>query len=177
MTAGIGLRFGEVTALWVSDVDLCNRTVRVSKAWKRVGENGETEIPSWLKKQVRDKHTMREHYLGNPKTPKSRRTVSISPGIAAILEKLIEGKAANDFVFVSAAPTSGARRWRGSRLTARTADPTGRDFGAALPGREAFAATTRQRCHLEDGGGSIATAVRHGRIKPVRQIHLIAPQP
>lgn len=101
VTAGTGLRYGEVTALWVSDVDLRNRTIRVSKAWKRVGENGETEIPSWLKKQLRDKHTMREHYLGNPKTPKSRRTVSISPRVAAILEKCVEGKAANDFVFVS----------------------------------------------------------------------------
>ena len=101
VTAGTGLRYGEVTALWVSDVDLRNRTIRVSKAWKRVGEKGETEIPSWLKKQLRDKHTMREHYLGNPKTPKSRRTVSISPGIATILEKLVEGKAANDFVFLS----------------------------------------------------------------------------
>ncbi|NYI77012.1 tyrosine-type recombinase/integrase [Nocardioides panzhihuensis] len=100
-TAGTGLRFGEITALWVSDVDLRNRTIRVNKAWKRVGENGETEVPSWLKKQIRDKHTMREHYLGNPKTPKSRRTVSISSSMATILEKLIEGKAANDFVFVS----------------------------------------------------------------------------
>lgn len=101
VTAGTGMRYGEVTALWVSDVDLRNRKIRISKAWKRVGENGETETPSWLKKQLRGKHKMREHYLGNPKTPKSRRTISISPGIAAILEKLIEGKAANDFVFVS----------------------------------------------------------------------------
>ena len=58
-------------------------------------------MPSWLKKQLRDKHTMRQHYLGNPKTPKSRRTISISARIAAILEGLIEGRAANDFVFVS----------------------------------------------------------------------------
>lgn len=101
ITAGTGLRFGEITALWVSDIDLRNRTIRVNKAWKRVGENGETEIPSWLKKQLRDKHKMRQHYLGNPKTPKSRRTISISSGIAKILEKLIKGKAANDFVFVS----------------------------------------------------------------------------
>lgn len=101
VTAGTGLRFGEITALWVSDIDLRNRTIRVNKAWKRVGENGETEIPSWLRKQVRDKHTMRHHYLGNPKTPKSRRTVSISRRIAEILEKVIEGKVANDFVFVS----------------------------------------------------------------------------
>lgn len=101
VTAGTGLRFGEVTALWGSDIDLRHRTIRVNKAWKRVGENGETEVPSWLKKQIRDKHTMREHYLGNPKTPKSRRTVSISSRMARILERLIDGKAANDFVFVS----------------------------------------------------------------------------
>ncbi|MFN2321226.1 MAG: tyrosine-type recombinase/integrase, partial [Dermatophilaceae bacterium] len=36
---GTGLRFGEVTALWCSDVDLTRGTVRVNKAWKRDGEN------------------------------------------------------------------------------------------------------------------------------------------
>ncbi len=36
VTVGTGLRFGEVSALWVSDVDLGRRTIRVSKAWKIV---------------------------------------------------------------------------------------------------------------------------------------------
>lgn len=40
---GTGLRFGEITALWVSDVDLVHNTIRVNKAWKRDGEDGKTE--------------------------------------------------------------------------------------------------------------------------------------
>ena len=80
---GTGLRFGEVTALWCSDIDLAHGTVRVNKAWKRDGENGAGETPGWLRKQLGPKHTMRQHHLGNPKTPKSRRTVSISPALVA----------------------------------------------------------------------------------------------
>ena len=43
VTVGTGLRFGEISALWVGDVDLDRRTIRVSKAWKRNGEDGQTE--------------------------------------------------------------------------------------------------------------------------------------
>ncbi|MBA2774968.1 MAG: hypothetical protein H0U36_13120 [Nocardioidaceae bacterium] len=35
VTIGAGLRFGEVSALWVIDVDLDHRTIRINKAWKR----------------------------------------------------------------------------------------------------------------------------------------------
>ena len=101
VTVGTGMRYGEVTALWVSDVDLRHRTIRINKAWKRDGEDGEQDIPSWLRKQLRDKHRMRGHYLGNPKTPKSRRTIEISDEVAAVLKRQIAGKAADDFVFVS----------------------------------------------------------------------------
>jgi len=48
VTAGTGLRFGEISALWVGDVDLDRGTVRVNKAWKRNGEDDATEIPGWL---------------------------------------------------------------------------------------------------------------------------------
>ncbi len=41
VTVGTGLRFGEISALWVSDVDLDRRTVRINKAWKRNGEDEE----------------------------------------------------------------------------------------------------------------------------------------
>jgi integrase len=101
VAVGTGLRFGELTALWVSDVDLRHRTVRVNKAWKRDGENGAQDVPGWLKKLVRDKHRMRGHHLGNPKTPKSKRTIEVSPEVAAVLARAIAGKAADDFVFVS----------------------------------------------------------------------------
>ncbi len=101
VAVGTGLRFGEMTALWVSDVDLRHRTVRVNKAWKRDGEDGEQDVPGWLKKLVRAKHRMRGHHLGNPKTPKSKRTIEVSPEVMAVLMRAIGGKAADDFVFVS----------------------------------------------------------------------------
>ncbi len=75
-TVGTGLRFGEVTALWCSDIDLAHGTVRINKAWKRDGENGAADTPGWLSKKVGAKHTMLQHHLGNPKTHKSRRTSS-----------------------------------------------------------------------------------------------------
>lgn len=101
VTVGTGMRFGEVTALWVSDVDLKHKTIRINKAWKRAGEDSEEDTPAWLRKQLRAKHTMRDHYLGNPKTPKSRRTIEISDKVAAILKRHVAGKSADDFVFVS----------------------------------------------------------------------------
>ena len=101
VTAGTGLRFGEISALWVGDVDLDRGTVRVNKAWKRNGEDDATETPGWLSRQLRAKHTMRDHHLGHPKTPRSRRTITIAPTVAALLEKRIEGRPADDFVFTS----------------------------------------------------------------------------
>jgi integrase len=103
VTAGTGLRFGEISALWVGDVDLDRCTVRVNKAWKRNGEDDATEIPGWLSRQLRAKHTMRDHHLGNPKTPRSRRTITIAPTVADLLEKRIDGRPADDFVFTSRA--------------------------------------------------------------------------
>jgi integrase len=101
VTAGTGLRFGEISALWVGDVDLDRGTVRVNKAWKRNGEDDATETPGWLSRQLRAKHTMRDHHLGHPKTPRSRRTITIATAVAALLEKRIEARPADDFVFTS----------------------------------------------------------------------------
>ena len=67
VTAGTGLRFGEISGLWVGDVDLDRGTVRVNKAWKRNGEDDATETPGWLSRQLLPKHRMRDHYLGNRK--------------------------------------------------------------------------------------------------------------
>ena len=47
VTVGTGLRFGEVSALWVGDVDLDHRTIRVNEAWKRNGEDDATDTPGW----------------------------------------------------------------------------------------------------------------------------------
>jgi integrase len=101
VTAGTGLRFGEISALWAGDVDLDRGTVRVNKAWKRNGEDDATEIPGWLARQLRAKHRMRDHHLGHPKTPRSRRTITIAPTVADLLEKRIKGRPADDFVFTS----------------------------------------------------------------------------
>ena len=101
VTVGTGLRFGEISALWVGDVDLDHRTIRINKAWKRNGEDDATDTPGWLARQLEPKHTMRDHHLGNPKTPKSRRTITISPAVAEALARRIDGKAADDFVFTS----------------------------------------------------------------------------
>jgi hypothetical protein len=96
-----GVRFGEITALRVGDVDPEHRTIRVNKAWKRDGEDGEGDTPGWLTKQLTPKHTMREHHLGNPKTPKSRRTITVSPAVAEVLRDAVSGKASDDFVFAT----------------------------------------------------------------------------
>ena len=101
VAVGTGMRFGELTALWVSDVDLTHRTVRVNKAWKRDGEDDAQETPAWLRRSLRPTHQMRGHHLGNPKTPKSRRTVSVSDELSAVLARQIEGRAADDFVFTT----------------------------------------------------------------------------
>lgn len=101
VAVGTGMRYGEVTALWVSDIDLRHKAIRINKAWKRDGEDGEQDVPAWLKKRLRRKHNMRGHHLGNPKTPKSRRTIEISDDVAAVFERHVSGRAADDFVFIS----------------------------------------------------------------------------
>ena len=100
-TAATGLRFGEVTALWCGDVDLTRGVVRVNKAWKRDGADGEHDTPGWLKKSLLTKHKMRGHHLGNPKTPRSRRSVAISPAVIELLHPRLEGRLPSDFVFTS----------------------------------------------------------------------------
>jgi hypothetical protein len=44
---------------------------------------------------------MRDHHLGNPKTAKSRRTVTISSTVAEVLARRTKGKTADDFVFTT----------------------------------------------------------------------------
>ena len=89
---GTGLRFGEITALWVEDIDLTKRTLSVREAWNRQSENGQTQIPKWPTKRISDKHEMRGHYLGIPKTPKSRRTITIAPSVVTDPSSCDEGQ-------------------------------------------------------------------------------------
>jgi len=114
VAVGTGLRFGEITALWVDDIDLAHSVLHVNKAWKDDGADGEQEIPPWLRKRLAPKHTMRRHHLGKPKTAKSRRTVEYGEVVRDALRRLTDVRANDDFVFVTQARgTSTALRWAG----------------------------------------------------------------
>jgi integrase len=86
---GTGLRFSEATALVASDFKLNAKTpsVRVSKAWKDDGANG--------------------FYVGPPKTPKSKRTVSMAPSTVEAVRARVEA-AGDGLVFKQ--PRGGALR-------------------------------------------------------------------
>lgn len=79
--AGTGLRFGEATALTVGDVSLLGdrRTVTVNKAWKRLG-------PS-------------EWTVGEPKTPRSRRTNGLSDEMVDLLIPLVASRKSHELLF------------------------------------------------------------------------------
>jgi integrase len=114
VAVGTGLRFGEITALWVDGIDLAHSVLHVNKAWSDDGRDGEQEIPPWLRKRLAPKHTMRRHHLGKPKTAKSRRTVEYGGVVSDAFRRLTHGRANDDFVFVTLARgTSTARRWAG----------------------------------------------------------------
>lgn len=78
---GSGARFGEATALYGRDFhfDIEQPAVRIEKAWKR-DEND-------------------RFYIGPPKTKKSRRTVSLSPSLVAILRPAVEAAGPDELVF------------------------------------------------------------------------------
>ncbi|MGR6901615.1 tyrosine-type recombinase/integrase [Glutamicibacter sp. BSL13] len=76
-----GLRFGEVTALQREDFQLvgATSTVRVRRAWKEDGNH--------------------RFYLGPPKTPKARRTVSLPAQADAMLRPILANRAPDEMVF------------------------------------------------------------------------------
>jgi integrase len=76
-----GTRWSEATALEIGNLDLAGRRLTVVQAWKRTPE-------SYFE-------------LGEPKSARSRRTISIPPSLARTLEPLVEGRAAGEFVFRS----------------------------------------------------------------------------
>lgn len=79
--AATGLRWGEATALAVSDVDLRRSLVTVRQAWKRQPDS-----------------TFR---LGEPKTRRSRRSVSVPESVLADLRHRVEGKTGSELVFTT----------------------------------------------------------------------------
>jgi integrase len=78
---GTGLRFGEATALQIKDVELFGKrkTLTVTKAWKRTGTS------SWE--------------VGEPKTPRSRRTVSIGDELVDMLIPHVSGRRSDALLF------------------------------------------------------------------------------
>ena len=72
-----GLRWGEVTALQVRDLDLDHAALSVSRAWKDGG------------------------VLGPPKSKKSRRTISLAPETVTLLRDRVDGRAGDAWVFVN----------------------------------------------------------------------------
>jgi integrase len=79
------MRWGEVTALRVGDVDLAAGTITITRAWKR--SDGKPT-------------------LGVPKSRRSRRTIAISPVTAAVLRPLVEGRAGDALVFTNGRGTT-----------------------------------------------------------------------
>lgn len=82
-----GLRFSEITAVQVGDVDLQAGTLRVSRAWKR---NGKT---------------------GPPKSKRSRRTISLPLQAVTAIEGQSKGKPGDALVFTN---TQGRRVHNGT---------------------------------------------------------------
>lgn len=80
--AGTGLRYAELTALQVRDIDLTATpaTLRVRRAWKRLPDN--------------------TFALGAPKTPRSRRAITLSVEVVAALVPHLD-KDPTEFVFTT----------------------------------------------------------------------------
>lgn len=120
VAVGTGLRWGELTAVRVSDLVLDGELpiVIVRRAWKWNG-SGEFAVEG-----------AGRYYLGAPKTKGSRRRVTISPSVVAALRRAVDGKRPDDLVFAGA---DGAqlnqsiwydRRWRTAVAAARQAGLT-----------------------------------------------------
>jgi integrase len=96
-----GERFSECSATWVGDVDLDEATIDINKAWKVEGEDGEQDVPTWLRRLLKPKHIMRGVYLGPPKSIAGTRKIGIGPELVEILRPLVEGREPDDFLFTS----------------------------------------------------------------------------
>ncbi len=86
---GTGLRWGELTALKVKDLDVDSTpaTLTVRRAWK---SNGRGEF------------ALEQHgrfYLGKPKTRESRRRITLAPLVVAAFDRAVVGRGPDDLVF------------------------------------------------------------------------------
>lgn len=89
---GTGLRWGELAALTVGDVDTENAVLRITKAEKQDPDNPSKTI------------------VGPPKTKRGRRTVSLPSDVLDVLEPLTEGRKRTERLFLP--PNGGPLRHR-----------------------------------------------------------------
>ncbi|WP_019874485.1 site-specific integrase [Sporichthya polymorpha] len=78
LAAHTGLRWGEISALRVGDIDPDRRLLAVKRAWKRDGQG------AW--------------FIGPPKTQRSRRTLSLAPALVQLLGPYLD-RPADTYVF------------------------------------------------------------------------------
>jgi integrase len=89
VAVGTGLRWGELTALKLKDLNLDTSpaTLTVRRAWKTNG---------------RGEFALEQHgrfYLGKPKTKESRRRITIAPLVVEALRRAVVGRGPDDLVF------------------------------------------------------------------------------
>ncbi len=91
VAVGTGLRFGELTALQVRDLDLDAPVPRLSvrRAWKR-NDTGEHARPG-----------LGRYYLGKPNSMEARRRITLAPSVVALLREASAGKAYDELVFTA----------------------------------------------------------------------------
>lgn len=79
-----GARFGEATALRVTDIDLLSKpaTARINKAWKRDGQS--------------------RYYIGPTKTCAGKRTIGLNPTLVELLIPLVAGRSGDGLLFATA---------------------------------------------------------------------------
>ncbi|MDP9181946.1 MAG: site-specific integrase [Actinomycetota bacterium] len=117
VAVGTGLRWGELTALRVEDLQLGGKVPHLSvrRAWKRNG-TGDFAVEGEGR-----------FYLGSPKTRESRRKVSLSQPVVDVLRRVTAKRDSGDLVFP--APEGGrldqgnwyAHRWQVAVRAARAA--------------------------------------------------------
>ena len=77
-----GLRLGEICALRWSDLDFANRTLKINRTVQRVNMGGKTALT-----------------VGEPKTERSKRTVTVPADMMKLLTAMYERSAKHGYIF------------------------------------------------------------------------------
>ncbi|WP_395728866.1 tyrosine-type recombinase/integrase [Nakamurella sp.] len=157
---GTGLRWGEITALQVMDVQQSSEVValRVNKAWKRDGEQ--------------------QHYVGSTKTSRSRRTVSVGETLGRDLLALAEGRTPDELLFVNARGSQIRHNtfWETNWIAAVRAAQNPADPGP-VQAKAASGKPARRRvagklvAGKKDGAATVEKLIKTPRIHDLRHTH------